>query len=62
MTSNLVALIQGGSMIDVGVDNGIVTLDGSESYDPDSATNDNLVFVWTCEQVCPYYIAKYQYQ
>ncbi|XP_072046523.1 uncharacterized protein [Amphiura filiformis] len=49
--SDLVASIQGGDKLDVGVDNGQVTLDGSKSYDPDTGTRDNLVYAWSCNQV-----------
>ncbi|XP_071511055.1 uncharacterized protein [Diadema antillarum] len=45
--SDLVAVIDRGDEITVGVDSGEVVLDGSESYDPDNQDED-MTYVWTC--------------
>ena len=54
-SSQPVATILGGSERSVGVDSGIVTLDGSQSHDPDQPSDQDqsadLVYEWSCVQV-----------
>ncbi|XP_030844322.1 uncharacterized protein LOC100894089 [Strongylocentrotus purpuratus] len=55
-SSELVASIRGGSEKSVGVDSGMVILDGSRSRDPDQPTgsdqsdSNDLTYEWSCEQ------------
>ena len=50
VSSDLIAIIEGGNQLDIGVDNGIVLMNGSLSYDPDF-TEGAMVYNWTCRQV-----------
>ncbi|XP_071511058.1 uncharacterized protein [Diadema antillarum] len=45
--SDLVAVIDRGDEITVGVDSGVLVLDGSKSYDPDNQ-DEEMTYVWTC--------------
>jgi len=45
----LVAIIRGGAEMTVGRDSGTLTIDGSDSYDPDAVAFD-MTYTWTCLQ------------